>query len=165
MITPYNPDWPRAFALERQRLQELIEAVSIDHIGSTSVPGLAAKPIIDILVAVEAVERLDEKAGVLQAAGYDVLGEYGLVGRRYLRRHAPDGSRSHHIHVYQQGDESHRRHLVFRDYLRIHAHERDAYTAAKLALVEAGADRKAYQSGKGAFVAALERRALAWAAQ
>lgn len=163
MITPYDPDWPKTFEIERERLQALLAPVSIDHIGSTSVPGLPAKPIIDVLVAVTELEHLDGQAEALRSAGYDYLGEYGLVGRRYLRRHAPDGKRTHHIHVYQQGDDSLHRHLAFRDYLRIHAQERDAYAAAKFALVEAGVDRQAYQLGKAEFVAALEQRALEWA--
>lgn len=165
MITPYDSEWPKTFEIERQRLDALIGAVCIDHIGSTSVPGLAAKPIIDMLVSVKSLVSLDKQAEVLRTAGYDYLGEYGLAGRRYLRRQAPDGTRTHHIHVYQQGDANLRRHVVFRDYLRSHAHERDAYAAVKIALIETGGDRKAYQSGKDAFVAQLEQRALAWAAQ
>ncbi|WP_300527976.1 GrpB family protein [Maricaulis sp.] len=163
MITPYNSDWPEIFEIERRRLDALIDAVSIDHIGSTSVPGLAAKPVIDMLVSIASLVFLDKQAEALQAAGYQILGEHGLAGRRYLRRHAPDGTRTHHIHVYKQGDDNLRRHLVFRDYLRAHAHERDAYSALKHELVRAGVDRKAYQSGKDAFVTALEQRALAWA--
>ncbi|MDM7985520.1 MAG: GrpB family protein [Maricaulis sp.] len=165
MITPYNPAWPAAFERERQRLQALLDILSVDHIGSTSVPGLAAKPIIDILVSVKSLASLDKQAEALRASGYDYLGEHGLAGRRYLRRQASDGTHTHHIHVYKQGDESLHRHLVFRDYLRAHAEEREDYGALKRKLVETGVDRKGYQSGKDDFVAALELRALAWAAQ
>ncbi len=154
------------FRREREALASQVgdNLVEAEHIGSTSVPGLVAKPIIDMLVAVRSLEDLDAKAEWLRQVGYDYLGEYGIAGRRYLRRHHPDGTRALHIHAFLAGDENFHRHFAFRDYLRAHLGERDAYAAKKQTLVDSGVDADGYLDGKQAFVVAMEQRALAWAA-
>ena len=113
-VRAYDETWPQRFEVERARLSALLggSVSRIEHIGSTSVPGLAAKPIIDILVGTDRLDRLDACNAAMRAAGYQVKGEYGLPGRRYFRRDAANGVRLVHIHAYQTESDGFRRHLV-----------------------------------------------------
>ena len=166
IVSVYNPEWPAMFCRERDALASHVgdNLVEAEHIGSTSVPGLVAKPVIDMLVAVRSLDDLDTKAELFRLSGYDYLGEFGIAGRRYMRRHHPDGTRALHIHVFRAGDTNLHRHLAFRDYLRAHPGERDSYAAKKQELVDNGVDPDGYLDGKQAFVIAMEQRALVWAA-
>jgi GrpB-like predicted nucleotidyltransferase (UPF0157 family) len=160
-----DPAWPEQYRDEAEVLSLRFSAAMIDvqHIGSTSVPGLIAKPVIDILLVVHDLAQVDAQADELRRAGYEYLGEHGMPGRRYLRRVDAAGRHTHHIHVFAQGSSHIRRHLAVRDYLRAHPAERDAYAAVKQTLMgQVGRDRKRYQSGKDAFVEQLEVRALDW---
>src|SRR5205823_9905598 len=135
--------------------------VAIHHIGSTSVPELAAKPIIDILLEVESIEALDGSAGALEALGYEGLGEFGLARRRYFRRDAAPGVRTHQMHAYAASDPALERHLAFRDYLRAHPADARAYAELKQRLAHAHPDDiEAYMEAKDRFIKAAERRAL-----
>jgi len=164
LISPYDPDWPDRFRLEADRLAGLTgdALVSIEHIGSTSVPGLQAKPVIDLLAAASSLEAVDARRSSLAAAGYQWMGEYGFPGRRYLRRHDSRGRRTHHVHIYRDGTSDWHRHIAVRDYLRTHPEAREAYGALKAELEGRGGGRKAYQAGKAVFVEQLERAALRW---
>jgi hypothetical protein len=102
------------------------ELVVVHHIGSTSVPGLAAKPIIDLLPEARSLVLIDELTPAFERAGYVAKGENGLQGRRYFTRDR-EGYRTHNVHIYQAGDPDIERHLAFRDYLRSHAQVRDEY--------------------------------------
>ena len=88
IVTDYQPEWPRRYQEEAKRIQMILgdNCITIYHIGSTSVPGLAAKPIIDIMPVVKSLEKADEKAAVFERAGYEYLGEFGIRGRGYLRK-------------------------------------------------------------------------------
>jgi GrpB-like predicted nucleotidyltransferase (UPF0157 family) len=163
-FTEYSPDWPAAFNQEAERLQPLLgdELVVVHHIGSTSVPGLAAKPIIDMLPLVRDIARVDALTPALQAAGYKAWGEYGLPGRRYFTRDR-DAYRTHNIHVYQADDPAIDRHLAFRDYLRSHDEARREYEALKRQVYALHpADISAYNDGKDAWIKQVERAALEW---
>lgn len=85
VLEPYNPAWPAQFAEEEKRVREVLGdvALAVHHIGSTSVPGLAAKPVIDMLIEVSGLSALDDCNAVMQALGYTPRGEYGIPGRRY----------------------------------------------------------------------------------
>lgn len=87
-VTDYNPKWPLQYAEERKRIVEILKenCISIYHIGSTSVPGLAAKPVIDIMAVVRSLEKADSTAEQFSEIGYEYLGEFGIAGRRYLRK-------------------------------------------------------------------------------
>lgn len=170
MVTVCSHDvrWADRFDKERVRLKAALgdRACRIEHIGSTSVPGLAAKPIIDILVGTDDLEALDACNGVMREAGYEVKGEYGLAGRRYFRRNGKQGQRLVHVHAYGLTDPAFHRHLAFRDYLRSHPGEAARYGAHKLALSRTGGPGgQAYQSAKSEMVAAIEARALTWIAR
>lgn len=163
-FSDYSPDWPRAFADEAARLQALLgdEVVTIHHIGSTSVPGLAAKPIIDLMPLVRAIPRLDDHAPSLAAAGYTAWGEYGLPGRRYFTRDQ-GAYRTHNVHFYQADNPEVERHLAFCAYLRQHDQVRDEYAALKRAVyARQAADIAAYNDGKNTWIKRVEQAALAW---
>ena len=166
-VVAYDADWPsRATRLVR-RLRELLgdRALAIEHIGSTSVPGLAGRPITDIQVSVADVGDDGSFRPVLEAAGYRQLRVPELDVDDYLVFVPADGSNAEHVEVCQHGSFQEHRHVAVRDYLRAHPAEQAAYAAAKRrAAGEAGGDRARYSAGKDGFVKALERRALAWAA-
>ena len=160
-----DPGWPDAFEAEAARLApRLGPRVALHHVGSTAVPGLAAKPIIDILAVAPSLSDLDAAAPRMAALGYEAMGALGIDGRRYFRR-IVGGLRTHHLHGFEEGSPHVARHLAFRDHLRAHPAEAAAYAALKrdLAARHAG-DWPGYCDGKAAFVDAVEARALLRAA-
>ncbi|MDX6198116.1 MAG: hypothetical protein QOJ79_1267 [Actinomycetota bacterium] len=166
-MVPYDGAWrSRARRLE-ERLRDLLgdQALAIDHIGSTSVAGLAARPITDIQVSVADICDQASFRPALEAGGYRRLRVPELDVDDYLVFVPVDGSNTEHVEVCERGSFQELRHLAVRDYLRAHPGERSAYEQAKRsAATKARGDRARYSAGKDAFVTALERRALAWAA-
>lgn len=163
-FTDYSPDWPAAFEREAERLRTLLAEglVAIHQVGSTSVPGLAAKPIIDLLPVVRDICAVDERTPWFRAAGYRDWGEYGLPGRRYFTKDC-NNFRTHNIHVYQLGDLEVERHLAFCAYLRHHGAARCEYEFLKRAIyAQHPADIEAYNNGKDAWVKRIEPLALEW---
>ena len=136
--------------------------LSCYHIGSTAVPGLAAKPIIDLMVVVRDVTLVDALAGRFEALGYELLGELGIAGRRYLRKGGAE--RSHQIHIFNLKCEHHIvRHLALRDYLRAYPTVAETYAQLKRKLAaQYPYDIEGYCAGKDSLVKELERKALAW---
>jgi GrpB-like predicted nucleotidyltransferase (UPF0157 family) len=164
-IVPYDPAWAERYYEEASRLRVILEqeVVAIHHIGSTSVPDLPAKPIIDILVEVREIEKIDALDPLMRQEGYQPRGENGLPGRRYFVRGSPD-LHTHHVHIYQQGDPDIPRHLHFRDYLRTHPEEAERYGKLKQALApQFPLDIDAYQTGKAELAAELQEKAIRWA--
>ncbi|MBX6350648.1 MAG: GrpB family protein [Clostridia bacterium] len=164
-VVSYDAEWPRLFEEEARRVREAMgdAILAVHHIGSTSVPGLAAKPILDLLPVARRIELLDDPGLVrrMEALGYEAMGEFGLPGRRYFRK-GPD-RRTHHVHAYAEGHPDVARHLAFRDYLRAHPEEARAYAELKLELARRFPDdQEAYMDGKDAWIKAAEERALAW---
>ena len=161
-VLNYDPEWPLKYVRERDKITEILKdnCISIYHIGSTSVPGLAAKPIIDIMVAVRSLERVDMAAEKFADIGYEYLGEFGIAGRRYLRKGGDE--RTHQIHIFQADDWNNiGRHLAFRDYMRTHEKERDEYAKIKKDLAQKFPyDIDGYCKGKENFVREMEERAL-----
>jgi len=138
------------------------ELLAIHHIGSTAIPGTKAKPIIDILVEVRDVERLDGFNEALNALGYESLGEHGIPGRRFFRKPG-EFTRTHHVHAYGRGHPEIERHLNFRDYLIAHPEEAQAYSRLKESLArEYSEDGEAYTEGKTAFIREIDAKAMAW---
>ena len=153
---------PKYCVRERDYITEILKdnCISIYHIGSTSVPGLAAKPIIDIMVVVRSLERVDTVAEKLSNIGYEYLGEFGIAGRRYLRKGGDE--RTHQIHIFQADDWNNiGRHLAFRDYMRTHERERNQYAKIKKDLAQKFPyDIDGYCNGKENFVREMENYAL-----
>jgi GrpB-like predicted nucleotidyltransferase (UPF0157 family) len=165
MLAAHSAAWAEAFEREASSIAGALSDLPIElhHIGSTAIPAIVAKPVIDMLGIVPAVEELDVHTHRLAALGYEALGEYGIVGRRYFRKNAPDGVRTHQLHVFAAGCPEIQRHLDFKDYLRAFPEEATAYGALKQALaVRCGSDMRAYSEGKTAFIREVERRATAW---
>ena len=163
VVTDYNPLWPRMFEAEAAKIREVFaaELVAIHHVGSTAVPGLKAKPIIDIMPLVKdiaAVDRLNER---MIALGYEVMGECGITGRRYFRKGGDD--RTHHVHVFQVDNPEAKRHLAFRDFLLEHPDVAQAYGQLKQALARRFPyDIESYMAGKDPFIKRFEQVALEW---
>ena len=160
-IVPYNPAWPETFEKEAKLLHQTLGGVAkkIHHIGSTAVPGLGAKPIIDILIEVSSLEQLDALNGTMESIGYEPKGELGISRRRYFQKGGLD--RTHQIHAFQSGDSHVVRHLAFRDYLRDNPETAREYEQLKTAVAKTcGNDLGRYCDGKDEFVKRLEAKAL-----
>jgi GrpB-like predicted nucleotidyltransferase (UPF0157 family) len=161
-IVDYDPDWPRLYEEESARLSAALGDVLIEaqHIGSTAVPGLAAKPIIDVLAGLRTLDLTTDNIAAVEALGYEYLGEYGIPGRLFFRKGRP---RSHHVHAVLFGSDLWERHLALRDYLRARPDEAASYADFKRRLaLEVEGDRDRYTDGKEACVSAMEQRARAW---
>lgn len=155
-IFPYDKAWPLLFEQERDRLLHLFpdDFLAIEHIGSTAVSDLSAKPIIDILAGVEAIPRADALIEPLCQAKYTTSMEFNasLVGRRWLMRWA-DGCRTHHLHLVVYGSKEWQQRLAFRDRLRANAEIALQYEQHKQRwAAEFRSDREAYTAAKGDFI-------------
>jgi GrpB-like predicted nucleotidyltransferase (UPF0157 family) len=163
-VVDYDPEWPRRFEHWRQRLGDALgsRALRIDHIGSTAVPALAAKPVIDVQVSVRDVADEDIYVGPIERAG--VALRMREPEHRYFRP-AGERPREVQVHVCAAGSRWERDHLLFRDYLRVHAGTRDAYADVKRRLAARYPDdRVAYNEAKTAFIAEAMAAAESWAA-
>lgn len=168
IVVPHDPSWAAEFARESRQVELALGDVllAIHHIGSTAIPGIHAKPIIDMLAVVSDLARLDGQDAALQALGYEVKGEFGIPGRRYYRKDDSTGRRTHHLHAFQVGSPQIERHLAFRDFLIAHLEWAEKYGALKRRLAEAHpTDRNAYMDGKDGFVKEMDVRAAAWRAR
>ncbi len=163
-MVEYDPAWPEAFVREARRIADIVgeNLVTVFHIGSTSIPGLKAKPIIDMLPVALDIAALDERTREFATIGYEAKGEFGIPGRRYFRKGGR--SRTHQIHAFQYDDAWNiARHVAFRDYLRRHDAVRAEYAVLKSDLARRyPEDIGAYCDGKDAFVKRIEREALLW---
>ena len=164
VVLPFDPEWSARFAMAAVEVAQALEAVvAVHHIGSTAVPGLDAKPIIDLLVEAVDLAAVDARTAAMAALGYESLGENGLPGRRFFRRDDEAGERTHHVHLWETGHQDLQRHLAFRDFLIAHPRHAAEYGALKRQLAQQHPrDMDAYIDGKDALVQDLEARALAW---
>jgi GrpB-like predicted nucleotidyltransferase (UPF0157 family) len=159
----YDPRWPRQYEEEaaqiRRALGDLV--VEVEHMGSTAVPGLAGKPVIDISLGLSSVDLGQEWIASVKNLGYEYLGEFGLPGRLYFRK-GPD-RRTHQVHAVEWDGEHWHRHRALRDYLRAHPEEAERYADHKrLLAAEVGGDWREYVDRKQSFVDGLFPRAWAW---
>jgi GrpB-like predicted nucleotidyltransferase (UPF0157 family) len=162
-VTPYNQQWASMFEEEANKLRHIFgeQLVAIHHIGSTSVPGLEAKPIIDIMSVVKDIKLVDEHNESMQKIGYEPKGENGIPERRYFQKGGDN--RTHHVHVYQVGSPHVERHMAFRDYLRTHPSVVKEYGDLKRKLAqEFPYDIESYIQGKERLVVTIEQQALEW---
>jgi GrpB-like predicted nucleotidyltransferase (UPF0157 family) len=162
IVVPYDSDWPRQFERERAALAAVFAGcdAAIEHIGSTAVPGLGAKPVIDVLVGLSRLADAEHRIAALEAAGYEYVRKYETrwPQRRYFRkpRLAP---RAFHLHCVVKGSDDWVRHLAFRDYLRAHPESAAAYDELKRALA-ARLGKDEYTEAKGPFIDAIISSAL-----
>jgi len=156
VVVPYDPAWPATFERLRDRIAAALGdlAVGIEHIGSTAVPGLDAKPVIDIDVVIRHAEDLDEVASRLAALGYTRLGDLGIIGREAFR--ATPNLPRHHLYVCAAGSAPLQAHLTLRDALRAHPELAAKYAALKRELAERFRDdRDSYTEGKTPFITSV----------
>jgi GrpB-like predicted nucleotidyltransferase (UPF0157 family) len=163
-LVAYDPLWAVRAREESQRLRDTLGsvAVRVEHVGSTAVPGLAAKPIVDLQLSVAAIEPRDRYVAPLEQLGYRFVPDPESPDHHFFAK-PPERPRTHHLHVCEVGASHELRHLAVRDFLRAHANEAARYAALKRGLVDRRPrDRLAYIAGKERYVNDLEARALAW---
>ncbi len=179
-VVPHNPQWKQSFEAESEKIATALATnlVVIHHIGSTAIPHIYAKPIIDFLIEVNDINLVTEQTPALAALGYEAMGEYGLIGRRYFRKDAsaefssaacavrkenPPGIRTHNVHIYEICSPEIERHLAFRDYMLAHPEEAEQYSQLKQELAQKyPEDIEGYMDGKDEFVKRIERKAIQW---
>ncbi|WP_454258365.1 GrpB family protein [Pseudoxanthomonas mexicana] len=156
-LVTVGPEWALRFSAERDRLSTALGPVAIDiqHVGSTAVPGILAKPILDIAVAIQSFENGYPLVPLLEALGYEYRGEYGIPLRHYFVHGIP--RRTHHLHVLEQQSTDWERHIRFRDQLRRSPATAAQYSELKLASVsESSGSRDLYQSLKSSFITKIQ---------
>jgi GrpB-like predicted nucleotidyltransferase (UPF0157 family) len=165
-LVPHSKQWAKMAASETLRLKAALGnvLVAVHHIGSTAVPAIKAKPIVDLLPVVRDLAGLDAKEGAIRALGYRWFGELGLPGRRYCYAVDPaTGKRTFQLHCYAQDDPQIARHLAFRDYLIAHATLAEEYEAEKVRAASVRSDDvNAYNAEKNDWIKRVEKDALAW---
>ncbi len=158
-LSPYEPEWSLLFFAEKERLLATLDNYILDvqHFGSTSIPGMPAKPILDIGVAVANFEEASRCIPLLDQMGYTYKGENGISRRHYFVKGDP---RTHHLHMLEIESEEWKHHLLFRDYLRATPAGAQAYASLKQTLaMQFATDRDAYQIGKENFIQAVLQKA------
>jgi GrpB-like predicted nucleotidyltransferase (UPF0157 family) len=158
-LAPHTELWHQLFAEEEARLREAVgeHVVAIEHVGSTSICGLSAKPIIDVAAGVREAADAERCVRPLESIGYEYRGESGIAGRYYFVKGEP---RTHHLHMAELGGGLWRGHLLFRDYLRGHREVAEEYERLKRELaIKYGRDRGAYTEGKSIFIEEVLKRA------
>lgn len=164
-VEPYNPEWPALFRDLGVKIRQAIGsgALRVDHIGSTSIPGLAAKPIIDIQISVAAFDPMDPYRLPLEALGFQYREKNPELTKRYFKEPDRNEERTH-IHVRRAGSFSEQFPLLFRDYMRCHPGEAAAYAELKVRLAEQHKrDRLGYTEAKGSFIWKVMQNADRWA--
>jgi GrpB-like predicted nucleotidyltransferase (UPF0157 family) len=158
-IVEYDARWPALFAAEDQRIRATCGALALklEHIGGTSIPGICAKPVLDIMAGGSRDTSIEDYVAALERAGYDYRGEQGVPGRQFFRRGQP---RAYHVHLVEEGGPLWREYLAFRDYLRSHAEAARQFADVKRILAARfSQDREAYTSAKSPHVQAILRLA------
>lgn len=165
IVIPHDPSWKEKYLVESTQIQQVLgdNVVAIHHIGSTSIPDILSKPIIDILVVTLQHKDVDRRAGDMSRLGYECLGEYGIEGRRYFRKSDEKGNRIFHVHAFEQASVHILEHLAFRDFLLAHPQKAKEYSELKASLTAGGMTTRAdYQNGKIPFVRATQEVAIDW---
>ena len=161
-VVAYDDRWPALYEEESARIREVLGSllVRIEHVGSTAVPGLAAKPILDIAATISDIERAKECIDPLAEIGYVYMAEFeaDLPNRRYFRKDQRPLYRTHHLHMYGEGHEEFESYLVFRDYLRANVSTRGEYEDLKRRLAKT-AGRAEYTKSKGPFIVSVLKQA------
>jgi GrpB-like predicted nucleotidyltransferase (UPF0157 family) len=153
-ITPYDPEWPKVYEAESKLIRATVGDVirSLEHCGSTSVPGLAAKPIIDIIAGVDGRRDADLCKERLRAIGYDDVSTGDDPDWYYCLGKGPH-SPGFHLHLVKEGSTHHLKHIIFRDWLRTHPADARAYAELKISLAEKYRDdRVKYTDSKTEFI-------------
>ncbi|MBN3938507.1 MAG: GrpB family protein [Nostoc sp.] len=163
-VVPHNPRWRGKFDDESKHVALTLgeNVVAIHHIGSTAIPHIYAKPIIDLLVEVENIAKVDDHSLGMEALAYEVMGEFGIPGRRFFRKENA-GTRTHHVHIFTVRSPEVERHLAFRDYMIAHPEDAQKYSELKRKLAKQYPnDIIGYMDGKDGFIKEMQKKALVW---
>ncbi|HEC85849.1 MAG: GrpB family protein [Candidatus Parabeggiatoa sp. nov. 1] len=160
-VVEYNPLWTELYNKEAEKIRSLLGTILIrvHHMGSTAIPKMAAKPIIDILLEVKDVKALDGYEKRFEYLGYEPKGEFGIEGRRFYQKGGEQ--RLHHIHAFNTGHPEVQRHLRFRDYLASHPKQAKDYEQLKRQLASIyPTSPENYSTGKAAFIRQIDNEAI-----
>ena len=159
-LLPYDPDWPMYFQAEKDMLRNALGAsvLEIRHIGSTAIPGMPAKPIIDILAAVKNLADVSDFIDPLIRLGYQDKGDGSVAGRRFFVK-GTEAARTHHLNFYEMNSPGWTTHIIFCEYLKSHVKVARQYAELKEKLARMfPTDRASYTDGKEGFVAAVAEK-------
>jgi len=159
-VVSYNSNWREMYKEESEKIKNILNDIIIDihHIGSTAIPGIKAKPVIDILVEVKDIEEVDQYNHKMEELEYEAMGEYGIPKRRFSRK--GKNNRTHHIHIFQTGNEEIKRHINFKEYLIAHPDKSREYSKLKEELANKYTyDVENYSNSKSDFIKEIDRKA------
>ncbi|MGP4076770.1 GrpB family protein [Halobacillus sp. K22] len=159
-LSSYHPEWPALFKREEEMIREVLgdHALGIEHIGSTAIPGLQAKPIIDIMTGIESLDSYDQYIPNLSTIGYTYVPKLELEDRRFFKKEKK--TQTFHLHLCEFGGKEWEEKLLFRDYLRQHPEELEEYNSLKNILADRYSnDRPAYTESKGPFITSIIQKA------
>lgn len=159
-VVPHREEWAIRFLEEKKKLKDIFGelALHIYHIGSTAIPNIHAKPVIDIMIEVSDIHKVDQLNEMMEDQGYEAKGENGIANRRYFQKGGDN--RTHHVHVFEKGNDEIERHLAFREYMIAHPEEAKRYSELKQQLSkEFLKDPIGYTDGKDAFIKEIDRKA------
>lgn len=162
-VVPYNSDWEKEYVKESVKIQGILgdEMIEIHHIGSTAIPGIYAKPVIDILIEVKDIKNVDIYNGEMNKLGYISKGEFGIEGRRFFLKGLYN--RTHHLHIFEIRNPEIRKHLNFRDYMISHPKIAKQYEKLKKDLsIKFRHDNEGYCNGKDEFIKDIDKKAEEW---
>ncbi len=163
-VVPHREEWTAQFDIEAEKLKTIFgdQVINIHHIGSTAIGGIVAKPIIDILIEVKDIQAVNQHNSAMKELGYIPKGEYGIPGRRFFIK-GSEINRTHHVHIFENGDSQVSRHINFRDYLNLHPDVARAYSKLKQELAEKYPhDIESYMEGKSKFIEEVEMKIVIW---
>ena len=162
VLVPHQTEWALQFISHRSEMMRLLDGSleTLEHFGSTSIPGIAAKPIVDIIGTVAGLSSLDKILSTRLPSHVKNLGENGLAGRRYLVIHDSRGKTLAHVHLFERGDPAYANRIAFRDFLRANVETAGEYETLKKDLAARFKDAPvSYWNGKASFVEAVLHRA------
>lgn len=163
-VVPYDFKWKEEYLKEAEKIRNIMndEIIKMHHIGSTSIPGIYAKPVIDILIEVNDIKNVDIYNKDMEDIGYIAKGSFGIEGRRFFMKGLYN--RTHHAHVFQTGNPEIERHLNFRDYMIAHHDEAEYYGDLKKELaVKFKYNIDGYCDGKDNYIKEIDKNARIWA--
>ena len=163
-IFEYNKQWEEIFKKEKSSITNILgeELIQVYHIGSTAIPNIRSKPVIDIMLEVRDVERLDTFNRAFEKLGYETMGEFGIKGRRFYQKGG--NKRTHHIHAFEEESQEIERHILFRDYMLAFPEKAQEYSRLKTLLAKVNRnDPEAYNKGKTEFIKKIDYEAKLWA--
>lgn len=155
-LVGHQVSWKRLFATEARRLRTIPDVIQVEHIGSTSVPGIQAKPIVDILLGVRSIKNFRKQLHRISILGYEQKKKVTFPNRRYFFTKGPESRRIIHLHIQRYGGAKWKQDIFFKKWLVRHPRDRKAYERLKIRLAQQhGDDRKKYTQGKNEFIQSI----------